>query len=93
MSLGPQRVFLLGGAHIPLGTCCLEHFGTLVQFVCVAGPRTLLLALSRWWLIKLVAILIHAFLPWVTGSWILLFIPVQLCKNASRTSGSALPVG
>jgi hypothetical protein len=57
LSLGSQRLFLFRGADILLGACRLQNLGTLVQFVCVARSRTLLLAFAGRRLIKLVTIL------------------------------------
>src|SRR3954471_1549358 len=68
LSLGSRRLLFFGSADILLGASRLQNFGTLVLFVCVSGPRTLLLAFAGRRLIKLVTIVIHSFLPWISGS-------------------------
>src|SRR5688572_20046885 len=55
----PQALFLLCRADVLLGARRLQHFSSLMQFVFVAGPGTLLLAFTGWRLINPVTILIH----------------------------------
>src|SRR5687767_5069329 len=59
----PQGLFFFGCADILFAAGCLQNLGALLQFVSIAGPRALLLALSGRWLIEFVTILVHVFFP------------------------------
>lgn len=58
-----QCLLFLRRADILFSMTCLHYLSTFVQFVCIAGARTLLLAFSSGRLVKLVAIFVHRFLP------------------------------